>query len=84
VRVIYLTGLSAGGYGAQLNLSRVRAAFPEAKVHLLADSAPMIQPAHHAAWASEWSLPLPDAGFPDLKAWIDAWAAGAGSRENLK
>lgn len=66
VRVIYLTGLSAGGYGASLNLSRVRAAFPEATVHLLADSAPMIRSAHEAAWSSEWSLQVPDGGFPQL------------------
>jgi hypothetical protein len=72
VRVIWLTGVSGGGYGASLNVARVRAAFPEAKVHLLADSAPMVQPAHFEAWKTEWNLQLPpgcadcDAGMPEL------------------
>lgn len=72
VRVIYLTGLSGGGYGASLNVARVRAVFPEAKVHLLADSAPMLQTNFFPTWSAEWNLQLPaacadcDAGFPQI------------------
>lgn len=74
VRVLWLVGVSAGGYGAQLNLHRVRAAFPEAEVHLLADSAPMLTPNTFGAWLSEWNLQLPtpcnacDAGLPKILA----------------
>lgn len=72
VRVLWLTGVSGGGYGASLNVHRVRAAFPEATVHLLADSAPLVQPAHFEAWKTEWNLQLPpgcascDAGMPQI------------------
>ena len=72
VHTIWLTGVSGGGYGASLNLERVRGAFPEATVHLLADSAPMVQPGSFEDWKSEWNLQLPsgcancDAGFPQI------------------
>lgn len=72
VRTIWLTGVSGGGYGASLNLKRVRDAFPEATVHLLADSAPMVQTAHFEAWKTEWNLQLPtacttcDGGLPEI------------------
>jgi hypothetical protein len=81
VKTVFLTGVSGGGYGAQLNFARVRAAFPEATVHLLADSAPMVQPAHFAAWTSEWNLSLPDGGFPGVV--IQGAAAAPGSRVAL-
>lgn len=41
---IFLVGMSAGGYGAQFHYARFRRAFPDAEVHLLADSAPLMQP----------------------------------------
>jgi hypothetical protein len=86
VKTIWLTGVSGGGYGASLNLKRVRQAFPEATVHLLADSAPMVQPAHYAAWSSEWNIQLPaactncDGGFPNTLEYMidDAPAARVG------
>lgn len=62
VRVIWLTGISGGGYGATLNFERVRAAFPEATVHLLADSAPMVPTMHFDQMRAEWALPF-DGGF---------------------
>lgn len=75
VRVIWLIGVSGGGYGAQLNLHRVRAAFPEAEVHLLADSAPMVATNNWRAWNAAWNTQLPagctdcaDAGLPAVLA----------------
>lgn len=71
VQRIWFIGVSGGGYGVSLNLGRVKRAFPEAEVHLLADSAPMIPSAHWNAWASAWNLQLPqgctdcDAGLPE-------------------
>ncbi len=68
---VWLTGVSAGGYGATLNFEKVRAAFPGAEVHLLADSSPMLDArAHWPQWRDVWNLELPpgctacDAGFP--------------------
>jgi hypothetical protein len=72
VKTLWLAGMSGGGYGASFNLKRVRQAFPEAVVHLLADSAPMVQSAHYDAWKTAWNLQLPsgcagcDAGMPNL------------------
>ncbi len=72
VKTIWLAGVSGGGFGASLNLKRVRLAFPEATVHLLADSAPMLQPAYFSDWKTEWNLQLPagcancDAGMPNI------------------
>lgn len=56
---VWLIGVSGGGYGAQLNLHRVRAAFPEAQVQLLADSAPMLPSPHYDAWKTAWNLQYP-------------------------
>jgi hypothetical protein len=56
VTTIWLTGVSAGGYGASLNLHRVRGAFPEATVHLLADSAPLLDTPYFATWQEAWNL----------------------------
>jgi hypothetical protein len=61
-RRIWLTGTSAGGYGVQLNYHRFAAAFPQAEVHGLADSAQMINPSQAtllAEWLSAWSVPDP-------------------------
>lgn len=72
VRVLWLVGVSAGGYGANLNLHRVRAAFPEAQVHLLADSSPMVDTPYFDAMRREWNLQVPaacttcDGGFPEI------------------
>lgn len=74
VSTVWVVGVSGGGYGAQLNLHRVRAVFPEASVHLLADSAPMLNSPHFNEWANEWNLQVPstctdcDAGLPNILA----------------
>jgi hypothetical protein len=69
-RRIWLTGSSAGGYGATLHFARVQSRFPSADVALLADSSPFVNaPLHWAEWRGAWSLQLPegcadcDAGF---------------------
>lgn len=58
VRVI---GLSAGGYGTQLNWGRYAQAWPDADLALLADSAPMLEPpsALYATWRESWQLSTP-------------------------
>lgn len=72
VRVIWLIGISGGGYGVQLNLHRVKGFFPEAQVHALADSAPMITTPNFQAWRSAWNLQVPtvctgcDGGLPAI------------------
>lgn len=78
VHTLWLMGVSGGGYGATLNLQRVRRAFPEAQVHLLADSAPMLPTPHFAEWATAWNLQVPegcagcDGGLPAvLRAELD-------------
>ncbi len=54
---VFLSGSSAGGYGAQINYERVTEAFPTAEVHLLADSAQMINPSGMllSTWMSTWN-----------------------------
>ncbi len=60
---IFLTGSSAGGFGAQLNYDRFVRAFPNAEVHVLADSAQMINPGgtRLAEWQASWNMVLPEA-----------------------
>jgi hypothetical protein len=77
---IYAVGFSAGGYGAMLNLGRIKQAFPGAQVHVLADSAPMVQAleGRWGMWQRAWNLGLPDEcegctqRFPDLAEYIVA------------
>jgi hypothetical protein len=72
VKRVWLTGASAGAYGATLNFERVRRAFPGAEVHLLADSSPFITPVRWSTWRDTWNLQFPegcadcDAGFPQV------------------
>lgn len=59
--VVWLTGASAGGYGAMLQAERLRAAWPSARVHVLSDSSHPIDPeaTRWAAMRAAWSLELP-------------------------
>jgi hypothetical protein len=83
VDIVWVVGVSGGGYGAQLNFHRVRAAFPEADAHLLADSAPMLDTGLFPTWASEWNLQVPpgcpdcDGGLPEILAHQVALAPSA-------
>lgn len=66
---VWVVGVSGGGYGATLNFAKVRAAFPNAEVSLLADSSPMIWSTQHwPQWHDVWNLDQSDAGFPDFEA----------------
>jgi hypothetical protein len=61
VKTIWLSGSSAGGFGAALNFDRVQTAFPAAEVHLLVDSAQQITPGQgrwpvmRDAWAMKFA-----------------------------
>jgi hypothetical protein len=63
---VFLAGSSAGAFGAQLNYERVVAAFPSAKVHVLADSGQMMTPAGPLLnlWLTQWGMTIP-AGCTD-------------------
>ncbi|MBI5543128.1 MAG: hypothetical protein HY901_04520 [Deltaproteobacteria bacterium] len=75
-RKILLGGSSAGGYGAQLNYHRFVDAFPEAEIHVLADSSQLVQPwggllgKMQAAWAIE-----PPPGCTTCLNDMPSWAA---------
>ncbi|MFP2927886.1 pectin acetylesterase-family hydrolase [Pyxidicoccus sp. 3LG] len=58
---VFFAGSSAGAFGAQLNYERVAAAFPDAEVHVLADSGQMITPngSLYSTWIAAWGLTLP-------------------------
>jgi hypothetical protein len=58
---VWLMGSSAGGYGAGIHWDRVARAFPMARVDLLDDSGPPINPpmARYAAMQAAWNLQFP-------------------------
>ncbi len=60
---IWLSGSSAGGYGAQFNYARYAAAFPAAEVHALADCSPLVPAVggRYAAWLQAWNVTIPPA-----------------------
>jgi hypothetical protein len=70
---VWLGGDSAGGFGAGFNYGRVRAAFPNAKVGVLDDSGPPIEPdpQRWALWLNAWDIELP----PDCPECVDGPAA---------
>jgi hypothetical protein len=61
VERLWLTGASAGGYGAILNWWRFADALPQARVDVIDDSGPPITvPGERwSAWTSTWSLEVP-------------------------
>jgi hypothetical protein len=58
---IFISGSSAGAFGAQLNFPKVREAWPNAEVHVLADCGQMINPiaGRLADWLSAWNVTVP-------------------------
>jgi hypothetical protein len=58
---IFLSGSSAGAYGAQLNYERVAKAWPNAEVHVLADCGQMVTPNGTllADWLAMWNFAIP-------------------------
>lgn len=71
---VWVTGSSAGGYGAQVNYSRFATAFPDAEVAMLADGAQTVQPsgARWTTMTTAWNAQFPAAcpacatDFPSL------------------
>ena len=71
---VWAMGFSAGGYGVQLQADRIRAAWPDADLALLADGAPMVRP-YGGRWGefrTAWDPRFPegctdcDQGFPQI------------------
>ena len=58
---IYLSGSSAGAFGAQINYEQVATAFASAEVHVLADSGQMVNPSGTLLndWTTSWGLVVP-------------------------
>jgi hypothetical protein len=57
---VWVSGSSAGGYGATLNFHRFTDAWPAAEVHLLQDSSPFLPVlGNFDVWQSDWSLQFP-------------------------
>lgn len=75
---VWLSGSSAGGYGATFNQHRFAAAWPDVDVHVLQDSSPFLPVrAAYATWQTAWTLQFPPgcAGCAtDLPAVIDTIA----------
>lgn len=57
-REVWLSGSSAGGYGATLNHDRFVGGWPDAEVHTLQDGSPFIQPTLWTTWQEAWSMQL--------------------------
>jgi hypothetical protein len=79
---VFVIGISAGGYGAQLNWDRLAAAFPGVTTHLFADGAQLV-PVESGRWSAllqRWAPRFP-AGCADCDARLDNvaahWRAGA-------
>jgi hypothetical protein len=57
---VWVTGSSAGGYGATLNFHRFAAAYPTAELALLQDSSPFVTvAANYGLWQAQWKLQYP-------------------------
>jgi hypothetical protein len=79
---VFAIGVSAGGYGVQLNWDRIATAFPAATTHLLADGAQLV-PFESARWgaiAARWATRYPT-GCADCADGLDRvaahWRAGS-------
>jgi hypothetical protein len=75
---VFVSGSSAGAYGAEFNFAAVKAAFPNAEIHVLADCGQMINPAGTtlAQWVAAWNLQVPagctgcDTDFTKYPTWL--------------
>lgn len=73
---VYLVGVSAGGYGVQLNYHAAAQRFPNAQLHSLSDCGPLVQPwgGRWAEMRAPWKVQAPEACegcAQDLTAWLD-------------
>lgn len=85
---VFLVGASAGGYGVAFSRGIARAAWPAAKVHVLADSAPLVSldAARWAAMQAAWKPTFPATCTnceADLGAMTPALRATTGERYAL-
>lgn len=60
-RRVFISGSSAGAYGAQFNFPALKAAFPGAEVHAYADCGQMVNPsgALLTDWVTSWNMQAP-------------------------
>ncbi len=87
---LWVTGASAGGYGAMIQGPRARVAWPTALVHILSDSSHPVdpEPSRWAAMRAAWSVDIP-ADCADCARGLGAYpahiraTAPAGSRWGL-
>lgn len=88
---VFAIGISAGGFGVQLNWDRIAAAFPGATTHALADGAQLV-PVEWARWGAirqRWAPRFPegctscDEGLDELAAHWNAGAPPGGGRHGL-
>jgi hypothetical protein len=58
---VFVSGSSAGAFGAQLNYERVAATWPNAQVHVFADCGQMINPQGNllTEWVTNWGMQIP-------------------------
>lgn len=72
-RRVIVMGDSAGGFGAALHMDHVQRAFPRARVDVLDDSGPPVQPdpARWRAWREAWGMRFPE-GCADCETGIAA------------
>lgn len=57
---LWLSGSSAGGYGATFNQHRFAAAWPDIPTHVLQDSSPFVPPVTgYDLWRTAWTLQYP-------------------------
>lgn len=58
---IFISGSSAGAYGAQFNFPALKAAFPNAEVHSYADCGQMVNPSGTllTEWVASWNMQAP-------------------------
>lgn len=58
---VFVSGSSAGAFGAQLNFPKVKEAWPNAEVHVLADCGQMVNPISGRLndWLSAWNVTVP-------------------------
>jgi len=75
---VLVVGTSAGGFGAQMNAGRFVDAFGPAKVHVMADSAALVQPAANrwATWTAAWQPQGCDGC--DARGWVEQARAKLG------
>lgn len=61
VKRVFITGSSAGAYGAQYHYAAAAATWPTAEVHMLADCGQMLNPTNSllSTWIANWNMVLP-------------------------